>query len=213
MKLVSIVHGDKVIHFDRRLTVLFSESRTTIDTVVHTIVDIVNPIVYDEKFRCEVFNSDVQNDGDIYATFLFRDIEYGIHPKYQRRIIEYLQTRLPNAQLIFTTNSPFILQSITNGSIIDLDNIDHPIPNCNTMSIEDITEVVMGIEMPQRSKRYTDMYDIAVKYYKLLETPGTDSEEDKQNLKDKLNELCIPFSDDPAFMAFLKMERMDKLGR
>ncbi len=79
-------------------------------------------------------------------------------------------------------------------------------------SIEDITEDIMGVDMPQRSKRHQEMYDAAKEYYKILqETPKADAQNDpqkKEELKRKLDELSAPFSDNVAYHAFLEMERM-----
>jgi len=75
-------------------------------------------------------------------------------------------------------------------------------------SIEDITEDVMGVDLPQMSKRRLAMKEAAIEYYKLLEEGKNASEEKKKELKDKLNKLSEPFSDNVAYHAFLEMERI-----
>jgi hypothetical protein len=82
-----------------------------------------------------------------------------------------------------------------------------PIENIDR-SIEDIAEDIMDVQIPQKSKRYLDMMKTAEQYYDLLEK-GKSAENDKElnRIKNKLDELSIPFSDDPALQAFLKMKR------
>jgi hypothetical protein len=75
-------------------------------------------------------------------------------------------------------------------------------------SIEEITEDVMGVELPQRSKRHKDMMEAAQKYYKILQQGKDASEEEKARLSAELNELTAPFSDNVAYHAFLEMKRI-----
>lgn len=78
-------------------------------------------------------------------------------------------------------------------------------------SIEDITEDIMGIELPQYSRRKLEMFDAAEKYYKVLEEAENtkqNNEQEIEQLKQKLDELSMPFSDNLAYHAFLKLERL-----
>lgn len=66
----------------------------------------------------------------------------------------------------------------------------------------------MGIRKPQQSERRQRMLRAAEQYYEALaDTKGAVSESDKRRLKRRLDRLAEPFTDDPAFTAFLKMER------
>jgi hypothetical protein len=48
-------------------------------------------------------------------------------------------------------------------------------------------------------------------YYSLLRQP-TPNPTDQEALKVRLDELVVPFSDDPAFQALLKQQRLLALG-
>lgn len=74
------------------------------------------------------------------------------------------------------------------------------------MSIEDISENVMGVDLPQKSQRYQDMTQAAEEYFTLLRQSSTDKNL-LTRVESRLNELSMPFSDDPAFQALLKLER------
>ncbi len=62
--------------------------------------------------------------------------------------------------------------------------------------------------MPQRSRRYQDMYSAAKEYYQVLQDTKKSDPVKKEKLKRKLDELSAPFSDNQAYHAFLEMERM-----
>jgi hypothetical protein len=71
----------------------------------------------------------------------------------------------------------------------------------------------MGIELPQYSRRKLAMLKAAEEYYQVLEEAANLENGDQQRLeilKQKLDELSLPFSDNPAYHAFLNMERLAK---
>ncbi len=91
------------------------------------------------------------------------------------------------------------------GELIDL-NKREPAEYEN-QPIEDITEYVMGVEVPQRSKRYQEMMNAAEEYYLVLQQAQSAPPEEVERLKKRLDELSAPFSDNAAYHAFLEMER------
>ena len=153
---------------------------------------------------------------------LIDEIDLHLHPQWQRHVVGDLQRAFPNIQFIATTHSPFILQSLDPGKVIDLGivndespidlnhNIAAPSPKgeYSSKSIEDIVEDVMGVEVPQRSQRYQEMYSAAIEYYQMLQEAKDSDPVKKEKLKQKLDELSAPFSDNQAYQAFLEMERM-----
>ncbi len=163
-------------------------------------------------------NSAVQSSGVI----LIDEIDLHLHPKWQRQVVDDLQKAFPNIQFIATTHSPFIIQSASAGEVIDLnlqplsvdsdneDNVAAPgtLAEYTNRSIEDIAEEIMGVEIPQRSERYQQMYDAAKEYYSVLQDAKTADDAKKDSLKRKLDELSAPFSDNVAYHAFLEMKRM-----
>ncbi len=140
---------------------------------------------------------------------LIDEIDLHLHPKWQRRVVEDLRRTFPEIQFFATTHSEHIVQSLRPGELINLDEREGEYYN---QSIEDITEDVMGVELPQRSKRWHDMMEAAEEYYRVLEEAENVSPEELEELKIKLDELTMPFSENPAYQAFLKMERLAALG-
>ncbi|MFB2719129.1 AAA family ATPase [Shewanella xiamenensis] len=140
---------------------------------------------------------------------LIDELDLHLHPKWQRSIIENLRKTFPKIQFICTTHSPFLIQSLREGKLIQLGSeSDSQFFN---ESLEDIVEDIQGVKLPQKSKRYQDMMSAAEEYYIALN--GKDNQEDIEKLKNKLDELMIPFGDDPAFSAQLKFEREVHLNK
>lgn len=60
--------------------------------------------------------------------------------------------------------------------------------------------------------QYAEMMEVAKQYYQALEGADRKSSEELEALKEYLDVVSEPFSDDPAFIAFLNMKRASKLG-
>ena len=163
-------------------------------------------MVADIAYRAAVLNPHLEKEAaqKTPGIVLIDEIDLHLHPKWQQRVVEDLQRTFPSIQFIATTHSPFIIQSLYSGKLINLDPQEGEYHN---KSPEDIVEDVMGVDLPQRSKRWKDMMQAAEEYYKVLEEAEDASSEEIEKLKTKLDELTLPFSDDPAYQAFLKMER------
>jgi predicted ATP-binding protein involved in virulence len=144
------------------------------------------------------------------AVVLIDELDLHLHPNWQRTICERLTTTFPNCQFIATTHSPFVIQSLRPGQLINLSS-QSPTDEYVDKSIEDIAEGVMGIPIPQKSIRYQQMMEVAEEYYRTLAQARDASGDELAILKDKLDELSIPYSDDPAFTAFLKFQRENVL--
>ncbi len=135
---------------------------------------------------------------------LIDELELHLHPKWQREVSEKLRSTFPNIQFIATTHSPFVIQALRPGELINLDPKEFG--EYSDKSIEDIAETVMGVDLPQKSERYREMMHAAEIYFRLLRAPGENAAE-LAVAQRRLNELSVPFSDDPAFQALLKLER------
>ncbi|MEI8248476.1 MAG: AAA family ATPase [Lentisphaerota bacterium] len=182
-------------------------------------------MVADIAYRASQLNPHLEGDAArrTSGVVLIDEIDLHLHPKWQREVVGDLQKAFPQIQFIATTHSPFIIQSLEAGQIIDLsrisglelvdfspDGIAAPGPGnaFSDRSIEDIVEDVMGVDLPQRSIRYQKMYDAAKEYYRVIEDAKNSNKEKKEELKRKLDELSAPFSDNVAYHAFLEMKRL-----
>lgn len=155
--------------------------------------------------RLALANPELANPLEGHGVVLIDELELHLHPRWQREVVEKLRTSFPNIQFIATTHSPFIIQSLRPGELITLD--PEEFGEYANRSVEDIAENVMGVEVPQKSKRYLDMYAAALSYYRTLDDPELDAAQ----VTNRLDELTFPFRDDAAFMAYLQFQRERRL--
>lgn len=139
---------------------------------------------------------------------LIDEIDLHLHPKWQRRVVGDLLNAFPKIQFVATTHSPFVIQSLPPINGVQLINLDNPeADGFANKSVEDIAEDLQRVYNPQRSKRWQDMMEAAKEYYAVLRDATGKSPEEVARLKNRLDELSLPFSDDPAYQAFLQMQR------
>ncbi len=167
-------------------------------------------IFCDLAMRCASLNSHLGEKAieETTGVVTIDELDLHLHPQWQRTVIQDLLLVFPNLQFIATSHSPFLLQAaFAQGAVIDLGT--GQAVTAPDDSIEDIAEHVMGVHpFPQRSQRWHDMKAVAAEYYNLLEVAkkSVDSEEVK-TVKSRLDKLIIPYTDDPAYAAWLEMHR------
>lgn len=144
---------------------------------------------------------------------LIDEVELHLHPKWQREIVEKLRGTFPCMQFILTTHSPFVVQTLRPGELrllgdsLDDDALQDP-GDYSNRGLEEVATKVMGIEDPNIVPRYTHMLEAAREYYQLLETADPRDEQQLGELKTRLEELVAPFPDEPAYRAFLEVQRV-----
>ncbi len=144
---------------------------------------------------------------------LIDEIELHLHPQWQRVVVEKLRRTFPKIQFILTTHSPFVIQTLRQGELrllgegLDEDVLQDPGEYANR-GLEEVATKVMGIEEPNIVPRYTQMLDAAREYYQLLETAQPEDQAQLAELKNRLDQLIEPFSDEPAYRAFLEVQRV-----
>jgi predicted ATP-binding protein involved in virulence len=174
-------------------------------------------MIADMTFKIITLNPNYQDSTALERTtgcVLIDEIDLHLHPKWQREVLDNLSSTFPKIQFIVTTHSPFIIQSIDNNDTLIRLN-DNQEKNFANLSIEEIAETLMNIKMTQRSKKFVDMFDTALKYYKLLDKANSENITTKelQKIKEKLDVLMIPFSNNPAHAAFYHYLEAKKISK
>lgn len=166
-------------------------------------------IFCDLAMRCASLNSHLGERAieETPGIVTIDELDLHLHPQWQRTVIQDLLSVFPKLQFIATSHSPFLLQgAFAQGAVIDMGTGKTVVPP--DPSIEDIAEQVMGVDMPQRGKRWHDMKDAATEYYKLLEVAKQSTDDAVvQKAKARLDELIVPYTNDPAYAAWLEMHR------
>jgi predicted ATP-binding protein involved in virulence len=168
-------------------------------------------MVADIAYRMATLNPQLEADviKQTEGIVLIDEIDLHLHPKWQRQVVGRLLDTFPKLQFVASSHSPFIIQSLYHREDCLLWDLEKSQPlTIDSKSIEDIAEDQQGVELPQQSQRFLDMKKAAEQYYAVLEEIPPAGEDEKQRLRQQLDELLLPYSDDPAFQAFLKMERL-----
>ncbi len=113
----------------------------------------------DIAMRCSQLNPQL-DDRARTATpgvVLIDEIDLHLHPRWQRGVVQNLLRAFPGLQFVATSHSPFIVQSISAGGVVNLDKHDSVPETPHDQSIEDVAENIMGVDQPQRSRRYQEM--------------------------------------------------------
>lgn len=163
-------------------------------------------LLIDLAWRCALLNPHLADEAAARSpgVVLIDEIEKHLHPGWQRRVVGGLRAAFPRLQFVVTTHSPFIVQSVTTESVINLDR--GTLLEVGRASVEDIVEQAMGVLQPQRSHRWHEMYRAAADFFERLENLPAGNDERAAALR-RLDALAAPFADDPAFTAFLARKR------
>ncbi|MBM3472641.1 MAG: AAA family ATPase [Armatimonadetes bacterium] len=171
-------------------------------------------MVGDMAWRGFVLNPHLGADAarETPGVVLIDEIDLHLHPSWQRHVVDDLKRAFPKVQFIVTTHSPFIIQSLEPGELIKLD-AEGPEAHVDPedyvdRSIEEVAELVQDVDDAPMSLRRKRMYEVAEEYYCLLQQGKDASDEEKTRLKEELDRLEEPYSDNVAYRAFLRIERI-----
>jgi predicted ATP-binding protein involved in virulence len=168
-------------------------------------------LIGDIALRCVLLNP---HFGEIAhektpGIILIDELDLHLHPNWQKKIVETLKTTFPKMQFIATTHSPFIIQSLKNNELIDLQGKDLDTDYINK-SIEEIASEEMGVNI-KRSEIFNRMMKTATDYFNLIHENRTEVNQTKLGkIKKQLDEYELIFNEDPAYVAQLKIERKMK---
>jgi len=159
-------------------------------------------MVFDLCRRLYLANPELEDPRLGRGIVVIDELELHLHPRWQVRIVEFLRAQFPNIQFIVTTHSPFIIQTARQGEVI---NLGQPMKvDPYGKSIEEISKFVMDVENTEYSPRIKNMKEVAKRYLELAEEARTATPERKKEISKELDELLLPFSDNPAYTALLE---------
>jgi predicted ATP-binding protein involved in virulence len=144
---------------------------------------------------------------DVEGVALIDEIETHLHVDLQKKILPFLTAFFPNIQFIVTTHSPFVINSIPNAVICDLEK---------RIVTEDLSGYSYGaiVESYFGNDNYSDQLKSDLAEYESLmkaEQLTLDEEERLQDLEEKLNQLPKYWAPELDFK--LKQIQLEKADR
>lgn len=137
-----------------------------------------------------LLNSNSNNATDIQGIVLIDEIETHLHIDLQRKILPFLTDFFPKIQFIITTHSPFVLTSIDNAVIYDLEK-KLLVEDLSGYSIEGVIEGYFNAD------KYSKEVKDKLREYETLSQKIMLSMDEKV----RLNRLEIYFEELPKFLA------------
>lgn len=97
-------------------------------------------MVMDIAARMAEANPKMEDPLDTSGVVLIDEVDLHLHPEWQRDFLPKLVDAFPNIQFVVTTHSPFIIQSLDKGKLVDLDLCEEEVryqPG-KALSVEDL---------------------------------------------------------------------------
>ncbi len=114
----------------------------------------------DIAVRCVTLNPHLKGKSSAKTpgVVLIDEIDLHLHPRWQRRVVDDLLRTFPKIQFFGTTHSPFVIQSLPPIAGVQLLNLDgEHAEDFTKQSVEDTTEEVPGVELPEPSSRWIQL--------------------------------------------------------
>ena len=164
------------------------------------MINLVSEIAH----RCIELNGCLGKDAirQTPGVIMIDEVDVFLHPRWQKHVLQDLVSAFPKIQFIVSTHSPFIVQSLKQGQLISFDENVRQEGEPFREGLEDITSERMGLMQDIRSKRFNEMVDTAKQLFDAVDN-GSDN---KDEIKARLDQIEADFSDDPAYVAAVKLE-------
>ncbi|MYH56816.1 MAG: AAA family ATPase [Boseongicola sp. SB0675_bin_26] len=209
--------------FDERVEVTYSPSRERLEVrfvsrgqtiayenLSHGQRNILS-MVGDIAFKATILNPHLGAEAvsAVQGTVLIDEIDLHLHPRWQRIVVPALLEAFPNLQFVATTHSPFIIQSLSEGVLLDLNEMELD-DRVHNLPLREIVEGVQKVETSDRSASYLRKMRSAQNYLGLVEKQATLAGPDERaKLEAELDEMEGRIQD-PGLEAMLKIERLAK---
>ncbi|MDR1704377.1 MAG: AAA family ATPase [Clostridiales bacterium] len=142
-------------------------------------------------------------DFDLAAVVLIDELETHLHVELQKRALPFLTKMFPNAQFIVTTHSPFVITSLPDAVVYDLEKRE-TLENPSLYSYESVVESFL--DTGSYSQALRDYFN----RYKELSFKERTPEENEEFLRAKTElELMSPASKE-LYIAFTNLEKERK---
>ena len=194
----------------KRIEVSFAKRGETVgfDNLSHGQRNILS-MVGDIAFKAILLNPQLGADAvrQTSGVVLIDEIDLHLHPHWQREIIPALLRTFPLLQFFATTHAPFVVQSLHEGSLLNLDNMDvsNEVYNLDLLSI---AETVQNVEIPERSADHIRKMKSADRFMELTRALKGPSRLHDESINAEIDRILEREIEDPGLAALLKIERL-----
>jgi predicted ATP-binding protein involved in virulence len=137
---------------------------------------------------------------------LIDEIETHLHVELQKRVLPFLTKLFPNVQFIVTTHSPFVITSLENAVVYDLEKCVR-LEDASLYSYDEIVEGFYDVEKIS-AKAATDFE----RYKVLCEKEELTAEEKSERIELRTRLETVSPANESLFLAFKTYERRKKNG-
>jgi predicted ATP-binding protein involved in virulence len=165
-------------------------------------------MVADIAYRCIKLNPHLKENA-IKATpgvVLIDELDLHLHPNWQRRIVQDLKNAFPQIQFVATTHSPFIVQSVEQSELINLDNNEWQAVEPDDLPVNKVATEVMGVTSI-RSDDFDKRFADAKKQLEEIDNEnGSLTTNDYLTISKLLSKVLKQETNDPVFKAYLESQ-------
>ena len=145
----------------------------------------------------------------VQGIVLIDEIDLHLHPRWQRIVVLALLQAFPHLQFVAATHSPFIIQSLSEGVMLDLNDMELD-DRVHNLPLRDIVEDVQKVEASDRSATYMQKMRGAQDYLNVVERLATLTNPiERAELEKDLDAMEAQFQD-PGLEAMMKIKRLAK---
>ncbi|MFX1682973.1 AAA family ATPase [Mitsuaria sp. CC2] len=166
-------------------------------------------MVADIAYRCVQLNPHLGEKAveDTPGVVLIDELDLHLHPNWQRTVVGDLKKAFPNLQFIATTHSPFIVQSLGDGELINLDR-EEPEPVPDQLPLNAIVTDVMGVENIRSDNFEERVKSAREKFQRIRSDNGELTLDDYAEISRAASDVLKSETNDPEYRAYL--EESDK---
>lgn len=174
---------------------------------IHYFTEMVAELAY----RCIVLNGFKEEKAIDEATgiVMIDELDLHLHPKWQRHVVNDLKTAFPNIQFVVTTHSPFIVQSLEQSELVNLDEEVQKIVTPNELPINKVITDIMDVDSI-KSDDFEKRYNDAKSELEKIENARPDKKltmDDYVAVSKLLGKLLEEETDDAVYKAFLEKQK------
>ena len=137
---------------------------------------------------------------------LIDEVETHLHVELQKKVLPFLTRMFPNVQFIVTTHSPFVVTSLADAVVFDMEKRER-LENLSAYSYETIIEAYFDTDM------YSDRMRSLLDRYQELSKKDRTAEESEEFLKAQAELELVPPAAKELYIAYRSIEATRKAGQ